>query len=259
MRRSWVRFPPWAPRRSVSRQFMNDTDTSMSTSVMPASRRQIDRLPYLPGLDGLRAVAVVAVMIYHANHRWLSGGFLGVEVFFVISGYLITLLLIGEFERDGRIKLGQFWRRRFRRLLPPLFVMLAGLAIFMTIFRRTPMGRTSGDFAGGILYSSNWYQIVVGQGYTANEAFVPLRHLWSLAVEEQFYLIWPLIMTVLLARRGGRDLTRLAFWFAGIAVAISVGMALLFHAGDVAATCTIDQRQGFFTLFDRCISTNEAL
>ncbi|MEY2524234.1 MAG: hypothetical protein QOJ66_2799, partial [Ilumatobacteraceae bacterium] len=83
----------------------------MSTSVTPASRRQIDRLPYLPGLDGLRAVAVVAVMIYHANHKWLSGGFLGVEVFFVISGYLITLLLIGEYARDGHIRLAQFWKR----------------------------------------------------------------------------------------------------------------------------------------------------
>ena len=180
---------------------MNDTDASMSTSVTPASRRQIDRLPYLPGLDGLRAVAVVAVMIYHANHKWLSGGFLGVEVFFVISGYLITLLLIGEYARDGHIRLAQFWKRRFRRLLPPLFVVLAGLAVYMAAFRRTPMGRTRGDFAGGLFYVSNWYQIIVGQGYTANEAFVPLRHLWSLAVEEQFYLIWPLVMVAVLIRR----------------------------------------------------------
>ena len=81
---------------------MNDTDASMSTSATPASRRQIDRLPYMPGLDGMRALAVVAVMLYHANHTWLGGGFLGVEVFFVISGYLITLLLIGEHERNGR-------------------------------------------------------------------------------------------------------------------------------------------------------------
>ena len=97
---------------------MDDTDISMTNPVLPSSPRTVDRLPYLPGLDGLRALAVVAVMIYHANHEWLSGGFLGVEVFFVISGYLITLLLVGEFEREGRINLGQFWKRRFRRLLP---------------------------------------------------------------------------------------------------------------------------------------------
>jgi len=238
---------------------MNDTDASMSISVMPASRRQIDRLPYLPGLDGLRAVAVVAVMIYHANHEWLSGGFLGVEVFFVISGYLITLLLIGEYARDGHIRLAQFWKRRFRRLLPPLFVVLAGLAVYMAAFRRTPMGRTRGDFAGGLFYVSNWYQIVVGQGYTANEAFVPLRHLWSLAVEEQFYLIWPLVMVAVLIRRSGRDLPRMALWFAGTSVAIALGVALLFHSGDVAATCTATQRQGYWTLLGRCVSINEAL
>jgi peptidoglycan/LPS O-acetylase OafA/YrhL len=231
----------------------------MSRSVSLTPSLKIGRLPYLPGLDGLRAIAVAAVMIYHADHDWLPGGFLGVEVFFVISGYLITQLLVNEFEREGRIRLGQFWLRRFRRLLPALFVLLAGLAVYMTAFRRTPMGRTRGDFAGGIFYISNWYQIVVGQGYTANEAFVPLRHLWSLAVEEQFYLIWPLVMVVVLARRSGRDLPRLALWFAGASVAVTVATALLFHSGDVAATCTVDQRQGYWTIAGRCISINETL
>ncbi len=226
--------------------------------VTPESQG-VSRLPYLPGLDGLRAIAVIAVMIYHADHDWLSGGFLGVEVFFVISGYLITLLLIGEYQRKGRIDLGQFWKRRARRLLPALFVMLAGLAVFMTLFRRTPMGRTRGDFTGGIFYISNWYQIVVGQGYTAGEAFVPLRHLWSLAVEEQFYLVWPLLMVGVLARRGGRDLPRLALWFAGASLVVTLMMALLFHNGDVAATCTADQRQGYWSMFGRCISINESL
>ena len=231
----------------------------MSTSVTHTPSSQSGRLPYLPGLDGMRAFAVIAVMVYHANHAWLPGGFLGVEMFFVISGYLITLLLVGEHERRGRIDLGQFWRRRFRRLLPALFVMLAGMAVFMTLFRRTPMGRTRGDFAGGIFYVSNWYQIVVGQGYTANEAFVPFRHLWSLAVEEQFYLIWPLVMVAVLMRYSGRLRPRLALWFAGASVAVALIVALLFHGGDVAATCTADQRQGYWSLFGRCININEAL
>ncbi|MEO7370294.1 MAG: acyltransferase family protein, partial [Ilumatobacteraceae bacterium] len=215
--------------------------------------------PYLPGLDGLRALAVAAVMVYHADHDWLPGGFLGVEVFFVISGYLITQLLVNEFDRAGRIRLGQFWKRRFRRLVPALLVLLSGLAVYMTLFRRRPMGRTRGDFAGGIFYISNWYQIVVGQGYTANEAFVPLRHLWSLGVEEQFYLVWPLVMAVLLLRWSGRDLRKLAQWFAGISVAITVAMGVLFYSGDVAATCTTSQRQGYFSLFGRCLSINESL
>ena len=177
----------------------------MSKRTVPgAPKRQLSRVPYLPGLDGMRALAVVAVMLYHANHHWLSGGFLGVEVFFVISGYLITLLLIGEHERNGRIDLSEFWLRRARRLLPAIFTMMSGVAVYMALFKRQPQGRTRGDFLGGLFYGSNWYQIYVGQGYTANEAFVPFRHLWSLAVEEQFYLLWPLIMVgILRLGRGG--------------------------------------------------------
>ncbi|HRE03181.1 MAG TPA: acyltransferase, partial [Ilumatobacteraceae bacterium] len=94
-----------------------------------------------PGLDGLRALAVTAVVVYHANHEWLSGGFLGVEVFFVISGYLITLLLIGEHERTNRISLREFWKRRARRLLPALFVMMAAVALYMALFYNRPLGR----------------------------------------------------------------------------------------------------------------------
>src|SRR3990170_2607881 len=94
-------------------------------------RQAISRVPYLPGLDGMRALAVVAVMIYHTNNGWLPGGFIGVEVFFVISGYLITLLLIGEHEKNGHIDLKQFWIRRARRLLPALFLMLTMLMVAM--------------------------------------------------------------------------------------------------------------------------------
>src|SRR6476659_9167230 len=108
------------------------------SSSFSAPKRQVSRVPYLPGLDGMRALAVVAVMIYHANHHWLSGGFLGVEVFFVISGYLITLLLIGEHERTGRVALGKFWMRRARRLLPAVVTMMSGLAVYMALFNRQP-------------------------------------------------------------------------------------------------------------------------
>src|SRR3954464_9499352 len=106
----------------------------MSMSVGREAPQQIGRLPYLPGLDGLRALAVVAVMIFHANHEWLSAGFLGVEVFFVISGYLITLLLIGEHERAGFVNLRAFWGRRFRRLLPALFVTLIAVSVYCALF-----------------------------------------------------------------------------------------------------------------------------
>src|SRR5688500_10328161 len=189
---------------------------SLLTRRAPAGH--ISRVPHLPGLDGLRAIAVVCVMVYHANSRWLHGGFLGVEVFFVISGYLITLLLIAEHERSGRVDLRQFWLRRFRRLLPALFVVLALLVVYVAIGFRDAQGRTRGDIVGGVAYVSNWYQIWVGAGYTATEAFAPLRHLWSLAVEEQFYVLWPLIMVAILSR-GRAHLPRVALWLLGVSAA----------------------------------------
>jgi peptidoglycan/LPS O-acetylase OafA/YrhL len=226
----------------------------------PPQHPQISRLPYTPGLDGLRALAVVAVMVYHANHEWLGGGFLGVEVFFVISGYLITLLLIGEHERRGRIGLGRFWLRRARRLLPALFVLLAGAAIYVAVFYRAPQGQTRGDFVGAITYSSNWYEVVVGQGYTAAQAFAPLRHLWSLAVEEQFYLVWPLIMALVLRRKDAqRRLPRLGPWLFLAALAVTVLMGVLYVPGDVATACSSGQMHGYWTIGGRCINVDEAL
>jgi peptidoglycan/LPS O-acetylase OafA/YrhL len=176
----------------------------------------------------MRAIAVVAVMLYHANHSWLSGGFLGVEVFFVISGYLITLLLIGEHERNGRVNLKQFWLRRARRLLPAVITMMCGVAVYMALFNRQPQGRTRGDFLGGIFYSSNWYQIFVGQGYTSGEAFVPFRHLWSLAVEEQFYL-----MRVFVVFHPGQPRLRVAVWLAGLSFSFALFVAVVFAGSDV--------------------------
>ena len=157
-------------------------------------RRNLSSVPYLRGLDGMRALAVIAVMVYHANSSWLPGGFIGVEVFFVISGYLITLLLIGEHERSGRVHLGHFYLRRARRLLPALFMMLALVVVYTALFKREELGRLRGDVLAALGYVSNWFQVWVGQGYTADGQFAPLRHLWSLAVEEQFYLIWPVLM-----------------------------------------------------------------
>ena len=233
----------------------------------PAVGEQVTRVPYLPGLDGLRAVAVVAVMVYHANSSWLSGGFLGVEVFFVISGYLITLLLISEKERTGRVRIGQFWFRRGRRLLPALFMMMAGLSIYMALFDRRPMGQTRGDLLAGTFYVSNWFQVWVGQSYTAAEAFAPLRHLWSLAVEEQFYLLWPLIMLLILRFRGDR-LTRVAKWLVAVSVGLAVMVGAMYIGGTVyigadpvtgAASCGAGESNGYLTFLGRCINVNETM
>jgi peptidoglycan/LPS O-acetylase OafA/YrhL len=213
--------------------------------------QQISRVPYLPGLDGLRALAVIAVIVYHANSKWLPGGFLGVEVFFVISGYLITLLIVAEHERTDAVSLRGFWARRARRLLPALVVMLGLLVVWTTFFERDALGALRGDVVAGALYGSNWFQVWIGAGYTAVNDFAPLRHLWSLAVEEQFYLLWPIVMIAILAR--GRDrLPRVAAWFAGVALAIGALVAALMPSGSIGLCSRTPA--AYWTIGDRCIS-----
>jgi peptidoglycan/LPS O-acetylase OafA/YrhL len=170
-------------------------------SALSPARRAISQVPYLPGLDGVRALAVVAVMLYHAQVSWLPGGFLGVEVFFVISGYLITLLLIAEQEREGKIALFAFYKRRIRRLLPAVVAMIAGVVALTALvpYLRESLARTRWPAFWGLFYGSNWYQIFVNQSYFEQQGRPPLlRHLWSLAVEEQYYVIWPIVMIIVL-------------------------------------------------------------
>ena len=151
---------------------------------------------YEPSLDGIRAFSVVAVMLYHANIAWLPGGFLGVEVFFVVSGFLITSLLIEERESTQRIDLKQFWIRRARRLLPALFVMLSATAICVAFYATDSAPDFRRDVFPSLGYFSNWWQIfAVDTPYFAASSLPVLRHLWSLAVEEQWYLMWPLLFT----------------------------------------------------------------
>ena len=209
------------------------------------------RVGYLPGLDGLRGVAVAAVIAYHANKSWLTGGFLGVEVFFVISGYLITVLLIAERERDGSVALGQFWLRRARRLLPALGVTLLAVSLHAALFARDELGQLRGDVVAGLTYVMNWFQIWSGSSYFSELEFVPLRHLWSLAVEEQFYLVWPLVMMALLAW-GARRWWRLAAVLAASAVVVNIAMAVLYRSGPVG---TPEQTPGqYLSVFGRDIA-----
>ena len=180
----------------------------------------------------MRALAVMAVMVYHANADWLPGGYLGVEVFFVISGYLITLLLIAEKERTSTVDLKHFWFRRARRLLPALFTMLLAIMIWTSLFDRDALGKLRGDVIAALAYVSNWYQIWTGAGYTAANEFAPLRHLWSLAVEEQFYVVWPLVMFALL-KGGTRRIAGLSRWLVGAAVFITLVTALVYTSGPI--------------------------
>jgi len=151
-------------------------------------------LPYLPALDGLRAVAIAGVLLYHAGLAWAPGGFLGVEVFFVVSGYLITSLLLAEWRQHGRIAFTAFWLRRARRLLPALFLLIAVTLAFAVVFLPDEVAGLRGDTLAALGYVTNWYLIFSHKPYFEAVGRPPvLQHLWSLAVEEQFYLLWPLL------------------------------------------------------------------
>ena len=153
---------------------------------------------YEPSLDGIRAFSVISVMLYHANIAWLPGGFLGVEIFFVVSGFLITSLLVEERASTQRIDLKQFWIRRARRLLPALVVMLSATTFYVAFYATDSAPDFRRDVLPSLGYFSNWWQIfAVDTPYFAASSLPVLRHLWSLAVEEQWYLIWPLLFTLM--------------------------------------------------------------
>lgn len=162
-------------------------------------------LPHHPGLDGLRGLAVAAVLAYHGGFESARGGYLGVSVFFTLSGFLITSLLVAEHDRSGTISLRSFWSRRFRRLLPAALVALAGICVFgATVATPDQQRDLGGDVAAAVAYVANWRFIV--QDVTYGDLFAepsPVLHFWSLAIEEQFYVLFPaLVLLVLRASRG---------------------------------------------------------
>jgi peptidoglycan/LPS O-acetylase OafA/YrhL len=158
-----------------------------------------NRLSYITGLDGIRAVAVMAVLFYHANSPGALGGFLGVETFFVLSGFLITSLLLAEWKSTNRIDLKHFWLRRARRLLPAVWLLLLTLPILAVIFAPDALPRLKEDVPAALFYITNWIYILREVPYFEAFGRPPLlQQLWSLAVEEQFYLLWPLVLLALL-------------------------------------------------------------
>ncbi|HEX2741065.1 MAG TPA: acyltransferase family protein [Rubrobacter sp.] len=191
------------------------------------------RLPYRPGLDGLRALAVIAVLLYHADLAWIPGGFLGVEVFFVISGYLITALLLAEWRQRGRIDLKTFWMRRARRLLPGLYVLLVATLAFAVVFLPKEVAGLRGDVLAAFGYITNWYLIFGQESYFESVGRPSLlQHLWSLAVEEQFYLLWPPILALGLGLGATRLRRRRVLTIALVGATVSaVAMALLYTPG----------------------------
>ncbi|MCU0300112.1 MAG: acyltransferase [Candidatus Nanopelagicales bacterium] len=200
---------------------------SAGTSAPPVA----DRLDYRPGLDGVRATAVLSVIAFHLGASWLPGGYLGVDVFLVLSGFLITALLLAEHADTGRVAVGAFWARRARRLLPALLLLMVVLSAWAAL-AATPEQAVSlrTDAMAALLYVANWWFVADSAEYLAAADPSLLLHTWSLGVEEQWYVILPLLVVVLL--RGRRSTSaRLLVVFAGLAVASALLMAWLAAAG----------------------------
>jgi peptidoglycan/LPS O-acetylase OafA/YrhL len=188
----------------------------------------------MPALDGVRALAVCAVIAYHLGLGWAPGGLLGVGVFFTLSGYLITDLLLGQSD-GGRRRLVDFWARRARRLLPALYLMLVVVSVWVAVGFHSRLSDVRGQVISALLYVNNWWQVSQHISYFAQFGPPsPLNHLWSLAVEEQFYVVWPWLLLVGLwavheRRRPINVRPRLAGVTLALAVASAIEMALLYH------------------------------
>src|SRR2546430_9839309 len=186
--------------------------------------------PYVAGVDGVRAVAVLLVIAYHLGLPAARGGMLGVGVFFTLSGSLITDLLLGHWRQHGHLGLGEFWLRRARRLLPALFVMLAVVSVGTALFDAAQLADTRRQVIAALGYFNNWSTIAAHGSYFARFATpLPLDHLWSLAIEEQFYLVWPWLLLLGIWTVRSRRVLALVILLGAAGSAVSVW--LLFSPG----------------------------
>src|SRR4051794_29762202 len=187
-------------------------DVTASTVPAAARRRPVTHARSIPALDGIRALAVALVLADHGGIPGLSGGFLGVDVFFVLSGFLITSLLLDELDRTGRITLTAFWIRRARRLLPALLVMVLAVVAVRELFPSDAVAALRTDAVASFFWLANWAFVAQRTDYFSQGSTPsPLQHTWSLGVEEQYYLIWPVLLIIVAAgvgaavRRLGRE------------------------------------------------------
>lgn len=202
----------------------------MTAAVDPSTGAE-SRSQRIPALDGIRALAVAGVVTYHVGADWLPGGFLGVDLFFVLSGFLITGILLDQTAHTGHIDFAEFFTRRARRLLPALYLMLIAICAW-AFFIADPdvIGDLRGAALAALFYVANWFFILTGQSYfDAMQGPSPVEHTWSLAIEEQFYLLWPLLLLLLVRKVGPRVMAVLMV----VAIAASAAlMAFTYDAGD---------------------------
>ena len=179
----------------------------MLTTTQPPQALAVEHA-YRPALDGLRAIAVTGVVVYHLGASWLPGGFLGVDLFFVLSGFLITSLLLDEIARRGRISYSDFIARRARRLLPALYLLILAVCAWATwLAAPEAIGDLRGAALAAVFYVANWFFIATSRSYFADaQGPSPLEHTWSLSIEEQFYLLWPVLLLFFVRRLSPRTL-----------------------------------------------------
>lgn len=199
-------------------------------STDAGEKKPTQKMAYMPALDGVRAIAVLAVLAYHLNLPWAQGGLLGVTIFFVLSGFLITKLLLVEYTTTGRINFAQFWIRRARRLLPAIITVLLVMSALYTVFNHALLTKMRTDFLPSLFFFNNWWQIFHNVSYFDNlGAPSPLTHFWSLAIEEQYYLFFPLFLFVVMRLKARRKV--FMGILAGIALISAVEMVVLYTPG----------------------------
>ena len=190
-------------------------------------------IQHIPAIDGLRAVAVAAVIFYHLGFTWIPGGFLGVDLFFVISGYVITRLLLDSIERSGGLDLRGFYKARARRLLPPMIFMIVLTGFYISIWAQDSVKRFLTDVPFALSGTINWWLVANEQDYFEAIGRPPLlQHTWSLAVESQFYLIWPVILLLVLKRFGKKVIPLAALLIALISASLLFYVSLQLDASS---------------------------
>lgn len=232
--------PKWGPPTG---------EECLVTAELPLGSRTVTRfsLPHMPGLDGIRGIAVLAVLAYHLDLLLAGGGFLGVEVFFTLSGFLITQLLVGELRVQGRVGLTAFARARARRLVPALVACVVATALAYRVLLPADADGLRDDALSSLLYVQNWHLVLAGVPYGADQArTAPYLHLWSLAVEVQLYLCWALLVVAVVARLRRGTAIGLTL---GLAAASALAMALRYSTdGGTPAYYATDTRASGFLL-----------
>lgn len=194
-------------------------------------KKRLKHSRYINGFDGIRSIAVIGVILYHLMPTRMRGGYLGVPVFFVVSGYLITDLLFQELKQTGRIDIKQFYYRRMKRLYPALVAMLIGSSAYITLFQRNLLNDLKGNVISSLLYVNNWWQINHGMSYFDRfSSESPFTHIWSLAVESQNYLIWPIVFVLLIKLVKNRG--KIFLGIIGAALVSMILMAVLYTPGQ---------------------------